>query len=163
MNWKQIAAHFTGLSLPVFGVSWNPPKPEVQLAQRLVNFLEDRRVLYNPCEMEVPEHCIRSVVEIRLFLTELLGELPSRQGLPEHIRAMRAACRRFLDQLGDRFDGGRARRPEWGFGFALLGTALGELRATIGFHLGAIALMHGLSIDKGLAAILPPASREDDA
>jgi len=163
MRWKQIASRFTGFSIPVFGVSWNPPKPEVELAQRLINYLEDRRVLFNPYEMEVPEHCVHSVLEIRGFLTDLLGELPKKDGISEHLRAMRAACRRFLDQTRPLQKHGPLGPNGWPLGLGLFGQALGEFRASIGFHAGVVALAHGLDVGKDLEAILPPAPRSDDA
>jgi hypothetical protein len=163
MHWKQIAARFTGVSSPIFGVSWNPPKPEIEIAQRLLNFLADRRVLFNAYEMEVPEHCIQSVLQIRSFLTDLLGELPAKDGLPDMIRSMRASCRRFLDQVQQL--GGRERiRPfDGGMGFGFFGNALGKLRAAFGFQIGLVAVMYGLDIDPNLATILPPAPLGDDA
>ncbi len=36
-------------------------------------FLEDRRVLYAPDSLEVPSHCVESVLEIRRFLSAELG------------------------------------------------------------------------------------------
>ena len=48
MKFQEILSRITGLSVPVFGVSWTPPAAEVTIARRVVTFLEDRRVLYNP-------------------------------------------------------------------------------------------------------------------
>lgn len=44
MTFKEIASKITGVSFPVFGVSWNPGKPDIKIAQEVINFLEDRRV-----------------------------------------------------------------------------------------------------------------------
>jgi len=162
VNYKQIASRITGISCPLFGVSWNPPRAEVEIAQRVITFLEDRRVLYHPYNMEVPDYCIRSVVEIRHFLTDTLHDLPGREGLAEQVRAIRAACRRFMDDIArcqireaqDMFRGG----PDvW-----IFTSALGQLRGTIGLHLGIIAAMHGLSVEDELESILPAQVAEDD-
>jgi Family of unknown function (DUF6650) len=60
MRFKEILSRLTGISVPVFGVSWNPPEADRAVVKRVVAFLEDRRVLYAPSEMEVPEHCVHS-------------------------------------------------------------------------------------------------------
>jgi hypothetical protein len=61
MNYKQIIARLTGFSTPIFGVSWNPPETDIAIAQRVIAFLEDRRVFYNPYHMEVEYQCISSI------------------------------------------------------------------------------------------------------
>jgi len=72
---KEIISKLTGFSTPVFGVSWEPPQNEREIAKSVVNYLEDRRVLYNPQSLEVQDHCISSVLEIRQFLIEKLNDL----------------------------------------------------------------------------------------
>ncbi len=75
MKFKEVLTRLTGVSCPVFGVSWNPPEAEIAVARRVLAYLEDRRVLYRPFGMEVPQHCIESVVEIREFLTDEVAKL----------------------------------------------------------------------------------------
>lgn len=75
MKFREIVARLTGLSTPVFGVSWGPLEPEIDVARRVIAYLEDRRVLYNPGELEVPEHCVESVLDIRRTLTRELAPL----------------------------------------------------------------------------------------
>src|SRR5260370_41813298 len=94
---KEIALKITGFTTPIFGVSWEPPNNEREIAKSVVTFLEDRRVLYNPTELEVPHHCISSVIEIRRFLTEKMNDLDQNGELAKNLRTMRAACRKFLD------------------------------------------------------------------
>ena len=65
MKFQEIANRLTGISVPIFGVSWDPPKAQVTVARRVITFMEDRRVLYVPSEMEVPRHCLESVNQIR--------------------------------------------------------------------------------------------------
>jgi len=107
MKYKDIISRITGFSVPVFGVSWNPPEPEIAVARRVLAFLEDRRVLYNPYHMEMEYQCVDSVIEIRKFLTEILGEIGINSKLMEHLRAIRAACRQFLDNTGQRANAAR--------------------------------------------------------
>src|SRR5437868_4133219 len=94
---QEIASKITGFSTPVFGIQWTPPSKERDIAKSVVSFLEDRRVLYNPTELELPHHCISSVIEIRRFLTEKMDDLGQNCELAKNLKTMRAACRKFLD------------------------------------------------------------------
>ncbi|MEA2711547.1 MAG: hypothetical protein QOF78_4148 [Phycisphaerales bacterium] len=165
MRFKEIVTRLTGFSVPIFGVSWNPPEPHVAVARRVVSFLEDRRVLYNPYDVEVPDHCVHSIIEIRGYLTDEIGKLPGSPdaGLPQTLRAMRAGCRKFLDTVQadrgqitvrDMLNGGT---QSW-----IFLSALGQLRNTIGTHVAVLAAQHGLDVEKDLASILPPAVSADD-
>jgi hypothetical protein len=161
MNFKEVLTRITGFSVPVFGVSWNPPQPDIATARKVLAFLEDRRVLYNPYHLEVAYQCIHSVVEIRRFLTEVIGQLGADSKLVEHLRAIRAACRAFLDETGP--GARRVVRSRWpGESESSFFMALGELRARIGVHIAAIAVMHGLDVEGDLAEILPVASEPND-
>jgi hypothetical protein len=155
MKFKEVASRLTGFSVPVFGVSWNPPEPEVTVARRVLVFLEDRRVLFNPYHLEVAEQCVRSVSDIRRFLTEEIGRHPGDSKLAEHLRGIRAACRKFLDDTSSR-GSRRFLRPHFAGPFeAEFFTELGELRATIGHHVAALAVMHGLDVEGELERTLP--------
>jgi len=129
------------------------------VARRVLAFLEDRRVLYEPSEMEVPEHCVESVLRIRETLTGELGRLDAGSALPDSLRAMRAACRKFLGAI----DGGvphsfwRGSYQSWVFG-----AALGELRGVIGVHVALIAQRYGLPVERDLARIMPDAPEQSD-
>jgi hypothetical protein len=156
MKFKEIVGRLTGFSVPVFGVSWNPPEPEVKKARRIITFLEDRRVLYNPSEAESPDHCVQSVIDIRHFLTEEISTGSPEGQLVASLRAMRSACRKFLDAVGDRdgeimrFGGHSGHFANWKFL-----SALGELRGVFGVYLASIATTYGIDIEDDLAAILP--------
>jgi hypothetical protein len=159
LKFKQIINRLTGFSTPVFGISWNPPQSHITVARSVITFLEDRRVLYNPYDMEVAAHCIHSVIEIRHFLTAQIDDLADDDGICQNLRAMRAACRKFLDTVNEgdgrrpikgilRFDGGGV--SSW-----IFNSALGELRGVIGVHLAALAVQHGLDVEGDLSTILP--------
>lgn len=156
MKFTEIVNRLTGVSLPIFGISWQPPEPQVTVARRVVTFLEDRRVLYSPYEMEIPDHCVFSILEIREFLTAELAKLESSNELTASLRAMRTACRKFLDTVGfnrNDLDGiirHRVQMDSWVFN-----CALGELRGVFGIHIARLAAHHGLDVENDLAAILP--------
>lgn len=154
MEYREIANRLTGFSTPIFGVSWNPPEPERAVARRVLAFLEDRRVLYNPYHIEIDDQVTGSVLEIRRFLTPEIGALDTDSGLAGHLRAIRAACRKYLDDTGPSSRRLKALQQWRGFGFDFF-LELGELRATVGKHVAAIAVMYGLDVEGDLADVLP--------
>jgi hypothetical protein len=153
MKFSEAARHLTGISCPVFGVSWNPGEAKVGYARRVLTFLEDRRVLYAPWDVEVPDHCVESILEIRKFLTVQLGQLDDHDDdVAPHLRAMRAACRQFLDTAGFGIGSPWMHGPPgWRFN-----DALGELRAVFGIHVAQLSTKFGIDIEDDLATILPP-------
>ncbi len=162
MKFAEVCSHLTGLSCPIFGASWNPPEPQRVSARRVLAFLEDRRVLYSPSEMEVPQHCVDSVLKIREFLTAEIGKLETTNDLAQTLRAMRAACRKFL-ALTDGPRGNEVLRfgahpnhwANWEFG-----SSLGEMRGVFGIQIARLAASHGLDVEDDLGAILPAEDRD---
>lgn len=164
MKFSEIANRLTGISTPLVGVSWQPTDLEVSAARRVIAYLEDRRVLYAPEEMEVASHCVQSVLEIRHFLSGELGKLEAKSEFAASLRAMRAACRKFLDRVGvdgrevTLYANHHGHWASWTFY-----SALGEMRGTFGVHLTKIAAEFKLDIEDRLAEILPaPATDSDD-
>lgn len=167
MRFSEIASRLTGISTPIFGVSWQPPQSDVDAVRRTLVFLEDRRVLYVPDEAEVPKHCVESVLRIREFLTVQL----SRGGLPDDVagalRAMRAAARKFLDATDlEQLD------TELGWQSHMIGSAgwrfnqaLGELRGVFGIHIARLAVAYGIDVEEPLVSVLPldPDVDEDES
>lgn len=162
MKFKEIANRLTGISCSVFGVQWNPPELDVTKARRVLTFLEDRRVLYNPDSVEVPEHCVRSVIEIRQMLTSELGSLDSDSELSHSLRAMRSACRKFLDTAHE--NDGRIitdSRHHGHWTSWIFFPALGEMRGVFGIYIAILALQYGLDIEGKLGSILPLEDRDE--
>lgn len=161
MKFDEITSRLTGLSCPIFGVSWTPPEPERKIARRILTFIEDRRVLYSPSEVEIPAHCVESVIEIRHYLTHELQGLDRDTPLSTTVRALRAACRKSLDTIGPmdhRFGPIGNGYQDWVFL-----SALGELRGSFGIHLATLATAYGLDIEDDLASILPAEVEEEDS
>ena len=163
MKFSEIANRLTGISTPLGGVAWQATELEVSAARRVVSFLEDRRVLYAPDELEVPSHCVHSVMDIRRFLSSELGKLDAGSDFAASLRAMRAAGHKFLDRVG--VDGrevllyanNHGHWASWTFY-----SALGEMRGTFGVHLARIAAQFKLDVEDKLAVILP-AKDEDES
>jgi hypothetical protein len=161
MNFKEIGKRITGISVPFFGVSWNPPESERKVAKRIMSFLEDRRVLYSPYDMEMPTHCVESINEIRRYLTDEIGSLASGSELETNLRALRASCRKFLDKTQDHKHEMRYLRPPFdNISSWIFISGLGELRGVFGIHIAKIAVSYGLDIEKELATIIPIVDEE---
>jgi hypothetical protein len=162
LKFSEIANRLTGISTPLGGVSWQTTELDASAARRVVAFLEDRRVLYAPDELEMPSHCVHSVLEIRHLLSAELGKLDSGSEFRASLRAMRAACRKFLERVGvdgrevTLYANHHGHWASWTFY-----SALGELRGTFGVHLARIAAQFHLDIEDNLASILP--AKDEDA
>ncbi|SFU23147.1 DUF6650 family protein [Paraburkholderia aspalathi] len=162
MRFMEIVSRITGFSVPVFGIQWNPTETERAVARRVLTFLEDRRVLYVPSEMEVPSHCVESILRIREFLTFELGNLNSAAEIATSLQAMRAACRKFLTTVNanDRapviYGAERGHYASW-----IFNGAVGELRGVFGIHIALLAAKHGLDIEDELATIIPAAAEDE--
>ncbi len=161
MKFSEIANRLTGVSTPFGGASWQPVELEIAAARRVIAFLEGHRVLYEPSKMEVPLHCVHSVIEIRHHLRDELGKLDGGSQLTASLRAMRAACRKFLERAGTDGRDGIHHANGWGFHSWTFGSALGELRGTFGIHVAKVAAAFKLDVEDRLASILP-ANADDD-
>lgn len=144
---KELASRLTGVQIPIFGVSWTAPESQRKIVRGVMAFLEDRRVLYNPYNIGIEREVSESAPEIRRELTEALKALPEDSPAAPALRAMRAACRQYLDQ---------SHRFPHHLGFML---ALGELRALFGLQVAFLAIEYGLDVEEGLASIIPPELR----
>ncbi len=172
-KFRQIAGRLNGISCPVFGVSWDPPTLDVDVAHRVIVFLEDRRVLYEPAEVEVADHCVESVLEIRRFLTETIGAGGIAEDLAGHLRAMRGACRHFLtssrvigpDDDPELWTPWQRDRGHYRSGLDdwTLNQALGELRGVCGIHIAQIAVKYGIDLEEQLVSILPSPDEQAQA
>jgi uncharacterized protein DUF6650 len=150
---RDVARQITGISTPVFGLSWNPPEDKRKIVRRLVAFLEDRRSLYADFHMEYGPWVERSVLEMRTEITSTLKTCPEDKTLTEPLRAMRAACRKFLDEMGTAVSRRRTLYPRE----AAMWQALGELRGIFGLHLARLCAAYGVDVEPDLARIFPAA------
>ncbi|WP_376740480.1 DUF6650 family protein [Mesorhizobium caraganae] len=154
LQW-QVREQVRGSALG-FGASWDISNAERDEVRKLLAFLEDRRVLYVPQNLEVPGEVERSVQEIRKRCTDALGIVSERSPSLTAIRSIRAACRRFLEEPHADFRNyqprDHGRFPDQ-LGFF---TALGELRTRVGIQIADLASSYEIEIEPELATILPP-------
>ncbi|MBT9332999.1 DUF6650 family protein [Paracidobacterium acidisoli] len=141
---------------------WIPS--ERDLAVEIVKELENRRTLYNDYELEVPRWVVESVRQMRDVFHQKLLVSRDEGALTSQLRSMRAACRKFLDTVGDHdgphrviIENGFQGGPDsWKFF-----TALGELRAAVGLALSLLMAAYDLTCEEQLARILPADPIED--
>lgn len=168
---KNMMKRLTGFSLPIVGggLQWDPPALDRDEVKKLLAFLEDRRALFNPMPMEVEDHVISSLHSIRSECTKTVGQLSDASQGQKHVRAIGAACRRFMDDPYPKFDDltERRRHPrleeQHSYGHMRHGTdpaafftALGELRAFVGTQIASLAALYEIEVEGDLARILPP-------
>ena len=160
---REIANRITGFEIPVFGggLSWNPPALDIDVAKRLLTYLEDRRALYQPYDMETSRYVVHSMIEMRRRLTTDLEQLERSSPLAQSIAAMRAACRKFLDEVeGLDVDLMSWRHPRWDRDEKNFFMALGELRAVMGIHIAQISIRYGIDVEESLTMIFPASPKQ---
>lgn len=155
MRYTELANRLTGISCPIFGVSWNPKDTERSIARRIIIFLEPRRVLYSPYEYETVHPCIDSVIEIRNYLTSQLENVDEKSNLNSYLRAMRSSCNKFLNKCPDREDFRYRACMNGNIDNWIFTSAIGELRGVFGVMIGQIAKAYGLDIEDDLSQIIP--------
>lgn len=127
----------------------------------MLQYLEDRRVLYDPFEVEIPHACVRSVEEIRTELARFIADSRSPE-LRDPLRAIQAACRQFLTNVQGMVDHDfHIIEIQGGVDSWLFNQALGELRARIGTSVAVIVATFGIAVDEHLVKIMPPVVEEN--
>lgn len=151
----EAARRVTGISTAVFGVSWSDPGPsDADIVRKFLVFLEDRRVLYNPFNIEVEADVERSIHQIREKCTEIIQTLSASSEAAIPIRAIREAGRAFHDEQNEdfpHFDAGWQHR-RGGPGFFM---ALGAYRASVGHQVAVLTARYDIDVEGGLTSIMP--------
>lgn len=166
MKWREVANRVNGVGIGLDGVSvsWVPATLDRDVARSVIAFLEVRSVLFSSYTNEVPAACVSSVVEIRNFLTQVIGAGGMAPALEAPIRHIRAYSVQFLEKVrasergvprdaGDRY---LYDEPQWHMNDYFFGEALGELRSAVAYQAGVIASRYEIDIEDELARMLPP-------
>lgn len=156
---NNLIKRITGISTPVFGISWNPPEQERDVANRVLTILEDQRLLFGDYTQlyNLGSYAEKALYNLRVRLTEELSSLDRSTPLAQSLSAMRSACRKCLDQLENasknkpysEFCCGPGEQLAYWFG------AIGELRSTFGLVVAKLSTMYGIEVEEELSTILP--------
>jgi len=147
---RELATRLTGILSPTGGISWKPPVDERDKARQLLVYLVGQGALHYPYDKEIGTFIAQSILDTSKRLTRDIEVLSMDSLLRKILRAMQAACRKFLDEN---------QSPSAGYGWpyeAQLYCTLGELRALFGIHIARIAFTYDLEVDACLGDILPP-------
>lgn len=149
----------TGFSIPPgFGVQWEFAESDKEIARKAIIFLENRRLLFGERHMEDEMVCVRSAIEIRNRLTDLIPSAREGGGVEQSLRAVRAACTQFVNQAGQE---ARNFRGFHGAGANPFGQALGELRSLVGIQLALLVDHYKFKVEENLLSIFPPSDEQD--
>ena len=91
----------TGVSTPIGGISWAESLTAKQRFKNLLFFLESKRILTNPTEMEIKEHCIQSVLEIKSVIVETTKDVDFPGKDMGILRSLITACNQYLDSVNN--------------------------------------------------------------
>ena len=86
-----------GFSTSLGGVSWNKTASSKEMFMHLFFFLESKRILVNPIELEFKNWCIESVLEIKQQLVNITQEVKLKDFDADRIRNLIDACNSYLD------------------------------------------------------------------
>lgn len=116
----------------------------------LLQYLEFKRILYNPGSMEQREHCIASVLDMKQTLMDGLMKNQLTPDELQPVREMLEACNHYLDKVGKE-EGQNfilTTEREW-FNMSPTG-AMGKLRATFRNAIRQIEEIYSLKYAKGI-------------
>lgn len=141
----------TGLSTPWVGVSWVEVDSDADIVRRVFNFLEDRRVLYEPLNAQLFMYVGSSVKDIREMLTKELATPPEAEQLASFLKEIRAALRKLNTDLEAIEHSGLVNPGEIRERQVL---ALGEARGRVNPIFATLAAKYETDVEDELAAVL---------
>lgn len=139
----------TGISVPFGGVSWEYTEPEQKGIQDLFFYLESKRILTNPMDMEIKEWCEQSAIEIKNTLVSVFSKADYPQDTITCIRSMMNACNVFLDDMrkvnitGIIYKNGNGDWAHSGYS-----TAMKKFRKVFRDNIGLLSLAYNLTFPK---------------
>lgn len=98
---REMKYELNGISTPFGGISWNKTNSVKDTFAFLLIYLESKRILVNPIEMEKKEWCVDSVLEMKKQLVLITEHTIFKEDDLSVIRNMIEACNRYLDTVTD--------------------------------------------------------------
>lgn len=96
---RKMKYEINGISLPFGGGSWNKKASAKEIFSSLLLFVESKRILVNPIEMEKKEWCIESVLEIKYTLVSVTESMTLTAEEKRMILNLVDACNVYLDKV----------------------------------------------------------------
>ena len=93
-----------GIQFPFGGITWEIEPEERIFAMQLIDFLEGKRVLFNDCKYgckDCKERSIKSVLDIKSFITDMLHTLLKETDFKKAVRTIRQESNIFLNNICD--------------------------------------------------------------
>ena len=87
------------ISVPFGGISWEQYTTEKDRIEYLFFYLESKRILTNPIEMELPDQCVHSVLEIKAELVNIAKDFDFSSNVKKELRQLIQICNKYLDNL----------------------------------------------------------------
>lgn len=156
-RWEQIASRITGVSVPIFGVSWDPPISDRTAAERAITDFESRGLLYAHFQWEMPDKCYADADLLRKELTDQMKGLSRDAPVFRQLDAIRDACRVFreklrqqgVERINDHAKLQHQQKAEYL-------QVLGALRDACGRQIMLLCVQYGIDVAPHLAGTLPP-------
>jgi hypothetical protein len=142
----------TGISTPIGGVQWEHNDGDHEVVRRVLNALEDRRVLFTQYGAEVPDRCIMSAIQIRKILTDQMNTRGISDGLELALKDLRTVFTAFVEAMNSE-DVERHGLNQFGFT-----AALATLRSLVGERLSVLCADYRIEIVGSLQQIVPASS-----
>jgi hypothetical protein len=139
----------TGLSTPLAGVQWEHDDGDAEVVRRVLNALEDRRILFAEYGAEVGEHCVRSAIEIRGILTDEMNTRGISRGLEAALKDLRSVFSAFVDAV---------QSPEaarHGMNWFNFTASLATLRGLAGERLAVLCADYDIEVSGPLRHVVP--------
>jgi hypothetical protein len=145
----EFLKRFTGVSVPLFGLSWTPPPLERPAIVRLIAQLSDHRVLFDSGCGVLRRDMIDSSKLLREQITEAMAQIGDGSHGRPFLAEARRACQDFQSFIERKFNSDGYGGPEEDFYIAL-----GELRAIVARSIVQLCELYGITVDSEVARIV---------